>query len=339
MNRISIIVCFVFILVSPVWAKQVYVDGVAFSSLNEAVSSIKDGSRIYLEKGIYTKGAYIRNNDISIIGEAGVVFDGAVADGKAALVLSGKNVLVESIECVNIEVSDQNGACIRFEGENLTARDIYVHDSQSGVMTSTVPGKVVIEYSRFEKLGNRNGYAHALYVKADEVVFRYSSITSTKNQGSGIKSRSKRLVVEHSLLASLDGEDSRLIDMANYGELIVRNSVLQQGNNSSNSQLIAYGLEKKVPRKFELNRIELVNNLIFFDRTRPNVLISYRLADEFHNTKNMFIGDFNEPSRFVPNNEWYISRERSKLPPYPYLPGIDERQIIMDRTRIIGIAQ
>ena len=339
MNRILIIVCLILTFAGPVWAKQVYVDGVAFSSLAEAVSSIKDGSRIYLEKGIYTQGAYIKRNNITIIGEDGVVFDGAVANGKAALVLTGNNVVVESIECVNIEVADKNGACIRFEGENLIVRNIYAHDSQSGLMTPTIPGKVIVEYSKFERLGNRNGYAHALYVKADEVVFRYSSITHTKRQGSGIKSRAKRLIVENSLLASLDGKDSRLIDMANYGELIVRNSILQQGDNSSNSQLIAYGLEKKVPRRFELNRIELTNNLIFFDRTQANVLISYRLADQFINKGNMFIGDFNEPSRFVPNNEWYLSREKGQLPPYPYLPSIDERQTIMDRTRIIGVAQ
>ena len=339
MNRIFIIVCLILTFTGPAWAKQVYVDGVAFSSLADAVSSIKDGSRIYLEKGIYTQGAFIKRNNISIIGEDGVVFDGAVADSKAALVLTGKNVVVESIECVNIVVADKNGACIRFAGENLTVRNIYVHDSQSGLMTSTVPGKVVVEYSRFERLGNRNGYAHALYVKADEVVFRYSSITHTKRQGSGIKSRSKRLIVENSLLASLDGEDSRLIDMANYGELIVRNSILQQGNNSSNSQLIAYGLEKKVPKTFALNRIEFANNLIFFDRTEANVFISYQLADEFISKGNMFIGDFNEPSRFVSNNEWYLSREKGKIPPYPYLPSIDERQTIMDRARIIGVAQ
>ena len=317
------------------YAKQVFVDGQSFSSLAEAKPAIKDGSRIYLEKGVYTQGVYLTASNISILGEPGVVFDGATADGKAALVLTGNDVVVESIECKNIAVPDGNGACIRFEGENITIRDLYAHDSQSGVKTSRVKGFVHIEFSKFERIGNRNGYSHSMYIIADELVVRYSQILSTKSQGSGIKSRSKKVVIENSLLASLDGVDSRLIDMAEYGELIVRDSILQQGDNSSNSQLIAYGLEKKA-RKFAINRIELRNNLIFFDRTRPNVLISKRLDDGFVSSGNMFIGDLNHPDQMVPYNEWFLSRQDAKLEPYPYLPKISEREKVMTFVRVAG---
>ncbi|GAB3001882.1 right-handed parallel beta-helix repeat-containing protein [Psychrosphaera aestuarii] len=320
---------------SVLHAEKVIVDGMPFDSLKSAVAAIQDGSTVYLEKGVYKDGVYITKNDISILGEPGVVFDGASADGKAALVLTGKNVVVESIECKNIAVPDGNGACIRFEGENITIRDLYVHDSQSGVKTSRVKGFVHIEFSKFERIGNRNGYSHGMYIIADELKVRYSQILSTKSEGSGIKSRSKRVIVENSLLASLDGVDSRLIDMAEYGELIVRDSILQQGDNSSNSQLIAYGLEKKA-RQFAVNRIELRNNLIFFDRTRPNVLISKQLDDEFINRGNMFIGDLNHVPQMVPGNEWYMSREDAKLEAYPFLPSISEREKIMDFVRIAG---
>ena len=315
-------------------AKKVYVDGMPFDSLSDAVPAIVDKSTIYLEKGIYTKGAYITKSDISIIGEPGVVFDGAFVDGKAALVLTGNNVLVESIECTNIAVPDGNGSCIKFEGRNITIRDLYVHDSQSGVMTSRVKGAVNIEFSKFERLGNRNGYSHAMYIIADELNVRYSTIVSNKKQGSGIKSRSAKVLVENSLLATLDGVDSRLIDMAEYGELIIRDSILQQGPNSSNSQLIAYGLEKK-PKKFAINRIELKNNLIFYDRD-VNVLISKRLDDEFVNRGNVFVGDFNHPNQMVPGNSWYLSRQAAKVKPYPYIPTIEERTLVMDQIRALG---
>ncbi|MFT5294481.1 MAG: hypothetical protein ACI9YH_000487 [Colwellia sp.] len=88
-------------------------------------------------------------DDLEIIGEQGVFFDNAAVDEKTALVLTGNNMLVENIECRNIKVSDNNGACIRFEGKNLTVRKLYAHDSQCGVMTSNNAGIVKIEYSTF----------------------------------------------------------------------------------------------------------------------------------------------------------------------------------------------
>jgi tetrahydromethanopterin S-methyltransferase subunit F len=204
---------------------------------------------------------------------------------------------------------------------------LYAHDSQSGVMTNNNAGIVKIEYSIFERLGGKAqgaGYAHALYIKADELFFYKSKIISTKGEGSGIKSRSKKVVIDSSLLASMDAIDSRLVDMANYGELIIKNSVLQQGSHSSNSQLLAYGLETNITSEFDVNRVELVNNIILFDNKKSNVLISYRLLDEMVNRNNVFIGYFNLYLQFIKNNMWYTSRKRAHILPYPYFPQIDE---------------
>jgi len=335
----TVVVCSLLAFSFNASANGVLVDGKLFASLKSAIPSIKDGSRIYLEAGVYTEGAYIKASNIAILGEPGVVFDGALTDGKAALVLTGDNVEIESVECANITAPAGNGACIRFEGANLTARDIHVHDSESGIMTAGDAGKVEVSYSRFERLGNRNGYSHALYIKADELHFRYSSILSTKMQGSGIKSRSKKVIVENSIIATLDGVDSRLIDMASYGELIVRDSILQQGNNSSNSQLIAYGLEEKIKQEFKINKIVIKDNLIFFDRRQANVLLRSRLEDERIISGNIFVGDFNDPSEFVEGNLWYLSREKARIALAPYIPEIHEKNVIMDRIRIIGDAQ
>jgi hypothetical protein len=310
-----------------VFANNISVDGVMFTSLSAAKQAIRNGSRIYLFSGVYEEGIYLDKDDLAIMGEEGVVFDNATVDEKAALVLTGNNVLVENIECRNIQVSDNNGACIRFEGANLTVRNLYAHDSQSGVMTNNNAGIVKIEHSIFERLGGKAqgaGYAHALYIKADELIFYKSKIISTKGEGSGIKSRSKKVVIDSSLLASMDAMDSRLVDMANYGELIIKNSVLQQGGHTSNSQLLAYGLETNITSEFDVNRVELVNNIILFDNKKSNVLISSRLLDEMVNRGNVFIGYFNLYLQFIKNNMWYTSRKRAHILPYPYFPQIDE---------------
>ncbi|WNC68448.1 hypothetical protein RI845_18255 [Thalassotalea nanhaiensis] len=335
-----IIVTFWFIAFCfPVQAKQVIVDGVAFTSFKLAKKSIKDGSKIFLSKGVYTQGVNLKASNIEILGEKGVVFDNASVNGKAALVLKGDNIFIENIECRNIQVKDGNGACIRFEGRNLTVRGLYAHDSHSGLMTSKDAGIVNIEYSRFERLGNRGGYSHAIYVKADLLSIKYSEFLSTKKQGSAVKTRSKKTVIEYSLLASIDGKDSRLVDAANYGELIIRNSILEQGVNTSNSQLLAYGLEKKVPVKTEVNKIEVTGNLLLLDRKKANVILKHRLADEVIVANNIIVGDPLDKKEFLKTNTWYKNRSSAKLQPYPYIPEVDDIERLKTYIQLVGDAE
>ncbi|MBU2883729.1 hypothetical protein KO525_01025 [Psychrosphaera sp. B3R10] len=323
-------------------AAMVTVDGVDFTSLSAARTAIKDGSRIYLQKGVYAVGAYIKASDIELIGEEGVVFDNAIADEKAALVFTGNNITVESIECRNIAVKDKNGACIRFEGQHLTVRNLYAHDSQAGILTNRDAGNITIEYSKFERLGGKGkgvGYAHAVYAFADELRIYRSEILSMRESGSGIKSRSKKTVILESRLATINGDDSRLIDTANFGELIVQKSILQQGDNSTNRQLIAYGLEKKVERLFDVNSIEIKNNIFILDRAKSSVIVSYRLADKIEITDNVYIGDFLYTADFLPNNTWYSSRNKAFIAELPYIPKLEDFDDIIFRATTYGTAE
>ena len=64
-----------------------------------------------------------------------------------------------------------------------------------------------------------------------------------------------------------------------------------------------------------------------------------RLEDERIVSGNVFVGDFNNPNEFVEGNLWYVSRAKAHVTSAPYLPQIHEKQIVMDRIRIIGEAQ
>ena len=337
---LNITVVLLFLFTFSAFSEQVFVDGVEFQSLQEAKSAIKDGSQIYLKAGIYTKGIYIKANNINIIGEKNVIFDDAAINGKAALVLTGDNVLVESIECRNMHVRDKNGACIRFEGKNLTLRDIYAHDSQSGVMTSRNNGFVNIEHSKFERLGGKGtgrGYAHGVYIKAKELYINNSIFLSTKGEGTAVKSRSESTIIENSIIASLEAKDSRLIDVSNKGELIIKNSILQQGNHSSNSQLIGYGLEGG-ESEYKKNRIDVRDNLFLLDRKSANVIIKYKNVSEknVQITNNLLIGDFLYTDKYIENNSWYFSRKKARIKPFPYLPNISELPKLINAISIVG---
>lgn len=335
------LVLFILLFHAVLRADLVYVDGKKFLSLHEASKSMKDGSKVYIKAGRYNEGMYISANNIHILGEKGVIFDGAIIDGKGALVLTGNNVLVENVECRNIYVDDLNGACIRFEGNNLTARNIYAHNSQSGVMTNYNNGFLRIEYSTFENLGGKasgKGYAHAVYANVGEFTFSHSKILSVRDEGSGIKSRSRKTLIDNSILASMDAKDSRLVDVADYGELIIKNSVLQQGDNTSNSQLIAYGLENTY-NNYAVNRIELKNNLFLLDRQRTNIVLTQRGSEDTVIENNLFIGSLLRNGEYSERNTWYLSREKAKLKAYPYLPTIDELPLLINSIKIIGEQQ
>jgi hypothetical protein len=150
-----------------------------------------------------------------------------------------------------------------------------------------------------------------------------------------LKSRSRKTIVKNSILASLDAKDSRLIDVANYGELIIKDSILQQGNNSSNSQLIAYGLER-VKNNYEVNRIKIINNLFLLDRKKANVVIAHKLANIVEIYDNTMIGDFLYPEEFSKRNPWYISRDNAKLNPLPYIPKITELKQLISLIKVVG---
>jgi hypothetical protein len=60
-----------------------------------------------------------------------------------------------------------------------------VHDGESGIMTNKGSGRVVIEHFKLERLDVKvKGEAHAVYITADELIFRYNLVLSIKKKGS-----------------------------------------------------------------------------------------------------------------------------------------------------------
>ncbi len=244
---------------------------------------------------------------LPIRAEPGAHMLGTAAEGKAALVIKGDNTVIEGLECSEIYVPDRNGACIRLEGQNLELRNVYFHDSEQGVLGGG--GTILIENSKFERLG-RSGQAHGLYVWGDEVILRQSSILSSKSEGHEFKSRAKRTVIEKSVIASLDGEDSRLIDISNGGEVIIRNNVLEQGPKSVNNEMIGLGYEGL---RYENNEVLIEGNLILIDRRKTKIVGGPQKATI---RNNIIVG-----GRRLESNTWYRDRAEAGLPNYPALPN------------------
>ncbi|MCC2614874.1 hypothetical protein LJ739_01305 [Aestuariibacter halophilus] len=260
----------------------------------------------------------LKANDVTIIGQPGTRIHGQAYKNKAALVVRGKRTTIRQIECFNIQVKDKNGACVRLIGRDLTLDNVYFHDAEQGLLTGGKPGIVKIINSRFENLG-RIGRAHGIYVGGGQLFIQNSHFLSSKDEGHEIKSRAAVTVIERSVIASLSGNDSRLIDIPNGGELRVVDSILQQGPNSENWNLIGYGLEGY---KHKDNRITLVGNIVLMDRSSNRFLQIKRDKVEPEIRSNAFIGPVKD--RYGGNNLYFDDRDAAQLPDFPFLPALEK---------------
>jgi hypothetical protein len=295
---------------------KVLVNEKPFENLSLAVKNLKDGDNLTIPEGVYRTSVVIKKNDITIVGNGHVVFEKSAARGKGFILSQGDNLTVENIECRHISVRDGNGACIRQEGRDLTLNHVYFHSSQEGVLeTAKEVGSIKIFDSRFERLGY-NGQAHGIYTNKAEVAIYHSLFVAAKSEGHAIKVRGKRLYIDSSVITSLSSDDSRLIDMSNGGELIVKNSLLEQGPKSKNGQMIGFGLEGIEHSK---NQVQLIGNTIYLDRIGVNKLLklpSKQAGIQVTQEDNLIIGVDLSTDK-VSGNTYFKNREELGLPNYP----------------------
>lgn len=297
--------------------QKIVVEGREFTDLQTAANDLKPGDILEIGPGIYKTPLIISQSRISVIGRGSVVFDGPTAEGKAAIIVKGNDVRINNIECKGIKVADQNGACLRLEGSNLSVEHVYFHDSEQGILTGKQPGRVTIRDSRFELLG-RNGQAHGIYIGGGELHIEDSLFIAAVDEGHEIKSRARVTEIVRTVVASLASKDSRLVDISDGGLVTIRDSVLEKGPNSSNGDLIGYGLENM---KYSSNDIDIKNNIIIMEREGPNNLIHAGNAGVLPKMDSNVVISENKPE-FSGFNIWYKSRKKAGFGEYPYIPKV-----------------
>lgn len=302
----------------PVDPGTVKVGNFTYKSISQASASLQDNQVMVIGEGTYFEPLVIQKNNVKIIGSGRVTFDGINAEGKAAIITKGKNITIINIECKNITVRDQNGSCIRSEGENLTVDHVYFHDSEQGILSSRNEYLHITD-SRFEKLG-KNGQAHGIYIDAGELIIEKSLFIASVSEGHEIKSRARKTVIKNSVIASLSSEDSRLLDVPNGGELIISDSVLEKGPQSANSTAIGYGLEGI---KHALNKITIEKSVIVLERNGNNKLIDIRADSHlsFKAANNIIIA---KEDLDISGINWvFPSRKEAKIDAYPHIPVLE----------------
>ena len=293
----------------------IWLDGQQFTTLTEAAEHFKDGSYLKLGSGVYTTALNIRNHNVTVEGHGHVIFERAVSDGKGAIVARGDNLKIKNIECRFISVPSENGACVRLEGSGLTLEHVYFHSSQTGLLeTAKKHGQILISDSRFENLA-KDARAHSIYLNSHSLLLTSSAILANRNQHS-LKSRGPLTVIDNSIIASLSGASSRLIDISNGGELHITNSLLQHGPGAVNNQAIGYGLEGV---KHDNNKVVISNSILLLERSGSNfVMHGAENRPEVSITGNVIIG---ADDKFADNHA-FSDRKDANLPAYPLLPSV-----------------
>ncbi len=307
-----------------------------YASLQDALAAAMPGDQAVLAPGVYEEGAVITTPGLVLRGEPGAHLRGHAVEGKAALVVKAAGVVIEGIECSGITARDNNGACIRIEGDDLTVRNVHFHDNQQGILSGPGGGSLLVEGSLLERNGF-GGRAHGVYIgpTVQTFIFRHNRVLATTGGGHGVKSRAQSTIIENNVIAGLDGHDSRAIDLPNGGDVVIRGNVLEKGPNSANAQMIGLALEGDL---HEVNQTLIERNLLIFD-TLPVGLVQ-RLAQALGlmPPKGTVLAS-ESPGRVIirnntivgaraigngatdQDNRMYRNREDAGLAPYPELPA------------------
>lgn len=226
--------------------------GQRFAALQEAVNAIGDrAGTIAIAPGVYRDCAVQTVGDVAFVAETSgkVTFDGAICEGKAALVVRGRSARIEGITFQNQRVPEGNGAGIRLEHGDLTVRDTWFRDSEEGILSSEDPtGSVLIEQSTFTRLGRCDrglSCAHSLYFA------NYGSVTVRRSRfeegrgGHYVKSHSTRIeVVDSSFDDSRGRTTNYMIDLSTGATGLIAGNWFVQGKDKENySAFIANGAE------------------------------------------------------------------------------------------------
>lgn len=215
--------------------------GQSFGRLDEALSSLQGGDgTIRIAPGRYRDCAVQVSGRVAFVAEkpGSAIFDAAICEGKATLVLRGVSARVDGLVFTNMIVPDGNGAGIRIEKGDLVVTNAMFVDGQCGILSANDPtSSITVDRSTFAGLGKDptgNG-AHSLYIGD------YGSLTVTHSRferGSGghyLKNRAARIrILDNSFDDSAGSHTNYMIDLSNGATGLIAGNAFVNGPNKDN---------------------------------------------------------------------------------------------------------
>lgn len=216
--------------------------GRSFATLAQAVRAIGGGEgTILIPPGTYRQCAVQEGGRITFRATqpGRAILDGAICEGKAALVLRGRAARVEGIVFQNMAVPDGNGAGIRLEHGNLDVVNALFRNSEQGILTHDDPaGTVRIDRSTFQHLGRCDrdlDCAHSVYIGHYGTLVVTSSRFEKGNGGHYVKTRTPRVDISGNSFDDSAGRATNyMIDLSNGASGTIAGNEMVQGRDKEN---------------------------------------------------------------------------------------------------------
>ncbi|MFL5812717.1 MAG: hypothetical protein ACJ763_04000 [Bdellovibrionia bacterium] len=299
--------------------------GCAYSLPSQALNAAAAGDTISIASGTYNDCMYITKDNITVVGTGTMpAMTGKVCGQKGIIVTAGKNAVIRNLELYGAS-DNENYAGIRHDaaGSNLTLDNVYIHDNDDGLLSSASGDTLLIQNSKFYNNGMNagSGMAHNMYIGGSaSFTFRNSQSLHAKLGGHALKSRAAKTIVDGSVIATVDGEDSRSLDISNGGQVTITNSVIEKGPNSQNNDLIGYGPEGL--NSAYTHTFTMTGTTVIEDRGNGPAVDFYNQPSSISISGNKFIGpDAISNAGATSSNTTYASRAAAGMPAFPYLPS------------------
>ena len=218
-------------------------------SIQAAIDAAAPGDTIDVPAGSYVDQFLTIETSITLQATGGMVVlteDTQPPDGKAYITEGqpGLTVAINGFDISGVTVPDNNGAAVRYEGGNLSLSNDYFHNDQDGLLGAADPnGSISIDHGEFAFNGDGSGSTHNIYVGAIADFSITNSYVHDAVVGHEIKSRAANNIITNDRIFDNAGTASYSIDLPNGGDATISGDVIEQGPNSQNPAIIAYGEE------------------------------------------------------------------------------------------------
>ena len=221
--------------------------GQQYATIAAAVNASSAGDTIAVQAGTYTNDWLSIDHDLTLTAMNGwvklVTNNAQPPDGKAYITESG-NVTISGFDVSGVTVGDHNGAALRYQGGNLVLSNVYFHNNQEGLLGAADPaGTISINNSEFANNGDGSGSTHNIYVGDIASFTLTNSYIHDAIVGHEVKSRAASNTITGNRIFDNSGSASYSIDLPNGGVANVTGNIIEQGPNTQNPAIFAWGEE------------------------------------------------------------------------------------------------
>ena len=220
--------------------------GQQYSSISAAVAASHDGDVVQVQAGTYTNDFAEIKTKITLEGVGGMVHmvsTGSIPNDKGILI-TDTDVTIDHFEFSGASGASGNDAGVRYQGGNLVLTNDYFHNNQDGLLANpSSTGTITIKGSEFASNGAGDGYTHNIYVGDIAKLSISDSYFHDAIVGHEIKSRAEVTEITNTRIFDNQSTASYSVDVPNGGQLTMSGDTIEQGPNSGNPNIIAYGEE------------------------------------------------------------------------------------------------